>query len=85
MILVTSCTITIREALPARTATEQLLTSVAIEQAVERLPLTNIPLGVKIYLDSSNFVRADPKNRDDKYAISAIKEQLLKKRALDVR
>jgi hypothetical protein len=73
IILVTGCTTTIRETLPSRTATEQLLISVAVDQAVARLPFS-IPTGTKIWLDSSNFT-----GYDTQYAISTIKEQLLKR------
>jgi hypothetical protein len=72
-VLITGCTTTIRETLPSRTATEQLLISGAVDQAVARLPFS-IPTGTKVWLDSINFTGFDAQ-----YAISAIKEHLLKR------
>jgi hypothetical protein len=73
MMLITGCTTTIRETLPSRTATEQLLISGAVDQAVAHLPF-KIPTGTRVWLDSSNFT-----GYDTQYAISTIKEQLLKR------
>jgi hypothetical protein len=72
IVLITGCTTTMRETQPPRTATEQLLISGAVDQAVARLPF-NVPEGTKIWLDTSNFT-----GYDAQYAISAIKEHLLK-------
>jgi hypothetical protein len=71
MALITGCT-TIRETQPPRTATEQLLISGAVDRAVARLPF-RVPEGTKIWLDTRNFT-----GYDLQYAISAIKEHLLK-------
>ncbi|MGE5146759.1 MAG: DUF6655 family protein [Candidatus Eiseniibacteriota bacterium] len=65
------CT-TERETSPPRTATEQLLISTAADRAAQQVSLT-VPKGAKLFVDSSNF-----EGTDAKYAIGALREQLLK-------
>lgn len=69
--IVTGCS-TVRKTLPPRTATEQLLISAAVDRAIERLSFS-VPVGAKIWLDTRNFT-----GYDAQYAISAIKEYLLR-------
>jgi hypothetical protein len=57
---------------PPRTATEQLLISAAADRAAERVKL-DVPKGAKLFVDSSNF-----DGTDAKYAIAALREQLLR-------
>lgn len=65
------CT-TARETNPARTATEQLLVSTAADHAADRLEL-GLPKDTKVFLDAQYF-----EGTDQKYAISTIRDQLLK-------
>lgn len=74
-LLLTSCT-TIRMTEPARSATEQLLISTAVDHAVEGLSF-NVPESTKILIDTKNF-----SGYDVDYAIGAIKEHLLRHKAL---
>ena len=69
--LSTACT-DVKESLPSRTATEQLLISSAADNAANRLKL-ELPPGNKAFVDVSNFEGADAK-----YAASAIKESFLR-------
>ncbi len=64
------CT-TIRNTDTQRTATEQLLISVAADKAAKSLTL-NIPKGNRVFVDASNF-----EGYDSKYAIGAIRDHLL--------
>ena len=66
------CT-TERSSSPTRTATEQLLISTAADRAARNLAL-QMPRGKKLYIDTSNF-----DGTDGKYAISAIKAELLRR------
>jgi hypothetical protein len=66
-----ACT-TQRDSQPARTATEQLEISAAVDRAVEQIDL-KIPAGTKIFVDTADFDAID-----GKYAIGAIKDRLLK-------
>src|SRR4051794_11257477 len=66
-----SCT-SVRETFPPRTAMEQLLISGAVDDALTRLQL-DIPGGTKVWIDSSNF-----DSYDQKYAIGAIRDRLLR-------
>ncbi|MCG5239884.1 DUF6655 family protein [Azospirillum doebereinerae] len=60
---------------PARTATEQLLISTAADKAAERLAETLSVTG-SVYVDSSSV-----EGYDNKYAISAIRDALLRRGA----
>jgi hypothetical protein len=62
----------VRETQPPRSAMEQLLISGAVDDALKRLQL-DIPADRKIWVDASAF-----ESYDQKYAIGAIKEQLLR-------
>jgi hypothetical protein len=61
-----------KESSPARTATEQLLLSTAADRAVKRMALA-IPSGKKVFVSTSYF-----EGVDSKYAVSAIRDRLLK-------
>lgn len=58
---------------PTRTATEELLISTAADRAAKNLAL-KMPTDQKVFLDPTNF-----EGTDAKYAISAIKDELLKR------
>ncbi|MCE9649801.1 MAG: hypothetical protein K8R18_09285 [Parvibaculum sp.] len=58
---------------PPRTATEQLLISTAADRAAKNLAL-QMPSDKALYIDTSNF-----DGTDSKYAISAIKAELLRR------
>src|SRR5262249_56835773 len=64
-----------RETEPARTATEQLMISTAVDRAVDRLNL-KIPAGTKLWVDAANF-----DGYDQKYAVGAIRDRLLREGA----
>lgn len=66
-----SCT-SVRETSPARSAMEQLLISGAVDDALMRLRL-DMPAGRLVWVDAGDF-----EGYDQKYAIGAIKEQLLR-------
>jgi hypothetical protein len=57
---------------PPRTATEQLLISSAADRAARQVSL-RVPRGSKLFVDADNF-----EGTDSKYAIGALREQLLK-------
>ena len=63
---------TTRESQPARTATEQLLISTAVDRALDRMNL-RIPEGTKIWVDAANF-----EGYDQKYAVGAIRDRLMR-------
>jgi hypothetical protein len=63
---------TTRESEPARTATEQLLISTAVDRALDRMNL-KIPEGTKIWVDAANF-----DGYDQKYAVGAIRDRLMR-------
>jgi Family of unknown function (DUF6655) len=67
---------TTRETEPARTATEQLLISTAVDRALDRLHL-NVPAGTKLWVEAANF-----DGYDQKYAVGAIRDRLLREGAL---
>jgi hypothetical protein len=69
---ISGCT-TERHSLPSRTATEELLISSAADRAAQNLNLS-LPTDRKLYVDSSNF-----EGPDSKYAISAIKSEILRR------
>ncbi|MBY3756441.1 DUF6655 family protein [Azospirillum formosense] len=69
--LAAGCT-DVKESLPSRTATEQLLISSAADNAANRLRL-DLPADKRAFLDTGNF-----DGTDAKYAASAIKESLLR-------
>jgi hypothetical protein len=71
-LLLAGCT-TERTSTPTRTATEQLLISTAADRAAKQLAL-QMPKDLKLYIDTSNFEATD-----GKYAISAIKSELLRR------
>jgi hypothetical protein len=70
-LLAGGCT-TSRETEPARTATEQLLISNAADRAAAHLNF-NLPGGAKVFVDATNF-----EGTDAKYAIGAVRNQLLR-------
>lgn len=72
--VVAGCSTT-RESNPKRTATEQLLISTAADHAADQLEL-GLPKGTKVFLDTQYFEGAD-----QKYAISTIRDRLLKQGA----
>ena len=61
-----------RETSPQRSATEQLLTSTAVDRAVEGMDL-KIPQGTKVFLDAGQL-----EGSDGKYASGAMKDRLLR-------
>lgn len=67
-----------RTSLPDRTATEQLLISTAADRAAKNLSL-DMPVNQRVFVDTTNF-----KGIDGKYAMSAIKDELLRRGALIV-
>jgi hypothetical protein len=69
-ILLSGCA-TVRESYPSRTATEQMLISEATEDAARQLVVA-IPANRLCYLDTTNFEGVDAK-----YAVSAIRQQLM--------
>lgn len=69
--LAAACT-DVKESLPSRTATEQLLIASAADSAAGNLKL-DLSNGRKAFVDTSNF-----EGSDAKYAASAIKESLLR-------
>ena len=68
---------------PPETATEQLLITTAIDNAVANLNVA-IPAGTRIFVDTSYFdgVGRDQKVLFPKYAMAAIREKLLRSGAL---
>ncbi len=74
-------TVTMTE--PPETATEQLLITTAIDNAVANMNV-GIPPGTKIFVDTSYFdgVGRDQKVLFPKYAMAAIREKLLRSGAL---
>jgi hypothetical protein len=73
-LLIAACSSS-RDTLPARTATEQLLISTAVDNAVERIHI-DIPDETKVWVDIGNF-----EGYDQKYAIAAIRDRLLRQGA----
>jgi hypothetical protein len=65
----------VRETSPPRTATEQLLVSTAADEAAAQISLP-VAKGTSVFVDATNFDGVD-----GKYAIAAIREQLLKQGA----
>jgi hypothetical protein len=74
-------TVTVTE--PPETATEQLLITTAIDNAVANMNIA-IPAGTRIFVDTSYFdgVGRDQKVLFPKYAMAAIREKLLRSGAL---
>lgn len=74
-------TVTVTE--PPETATEQLLITTAIDNAVANMNI-EIPAGTRIFVDTSYFdgVGRDQKVLFPKYAMAAIRENLLRSGAL---
>jgi hypothetical protein len=70
-LIVGACS-TVRDTLPARAATEQLLLSAAVDRAARQLTL-NIPRDKKVYVDSQYV-----EGYDSKYAAGAIRDSLLR-------
>lgn len=68
---VTACSSS-QQSLPDRTATEQLLISTAVDRAANSM-VVGIPDGKTVFVDTQNF-----EGYDSKYAISAIRDSLLK-------
>lgn len=75
LLVVAGCT-TMRETSPGRTATEQLLISAAADRAARDVAL-KMPGGAKVHIDTSYF-----EGFDSKYAIGALREEILKHGAL---
>ena len=71
MLALSACT-TVRETIPQRSATEQLLISTAVDRAVDGMDL-KIPAGTKVFLEAGQL-----DSSDGKYAAGAIKERLLR-------
>lgn len=67
-----ACT-SMRESQPGRTATEQLLFSVAAERAAEQLAL-NIPDDTKVFVDAAYV-----EGTDSKYLLSTIRDRVLRR------
>jgi hypothetical protein len=65
-----------RESQPARTASEELLISSAVDHALDRLHV-NIPKGTRVWVNADNF-----DGYDQKYAVGAIRDRLLRQGAL---
>jgi hypothetical protein len=65
-----------RESQPARTASEELLISSAVDHALDRLHV-NFPKGTRIWVSADNF-----DGYDQKYAVGAIRDHLLRQGAL---
>ena len=81
-VFVGACTsVTVTE--PPETATEQLLITTAIDNAVANMNVT-IPGGTRIFVDTSFFdgLGRDQKVLFPKYAMSAVREKLLRSGAL---
>lgn len=70
--LLAGCT-TEKTSSPTRTATEQLLISTAADRAAKNLSI-QMPASDRVFVDSTNF-----EGTDGKYAISVIKDELLKR------
>jgi hypothetical protein len=75
-VLVSGCT-TLRETSPTQTAREQLLLSKAADQASAEIQ-PNLPLGTKIYIDTSDFGVDNGAEYQKEYAVGAIEAALLK-------
>jgi hypothetical protein len=71
MLCLAACS-TARESEPGRTATEQLLFSVAAERAVDQLAL-DIPADTKVFVDPAYV-----EGTDSKYLLSTIRNRVLK-------
>lgn len=69
-LIISGCSST-RRTEPARTATEQLLISAAVDHALDGLDL-RIPRGTKLWVDARNF-----DGTDEDYAVGAIRDYLL--------
>jgi hypothetical protein len=69
--LLAGCTIS-RVTDPPRTATEELLISTAADRAADNLQV-KIPHGTRVFVDTSQFA-----GTDDKYALGAITEHILR-------
>ncbi len=65
----------VRETLPSRAATEQLLISKAADQAADAVAQI-VPADRAVFLDSSNF-----EGTDSKYAIAAVRDSILRRGA----
>jgi len=72
LLLAAGCT-TIKQSDPPRTAEEEMLISSAADRAAVQLSL-EIPKGTKAFIDTTNF-----EGTDSKYAIGAIRGELLEK------
>jgi hypothetical protein len=65
-----------RDSQPARTATEELLISSAVDHALDRLHV-DIPKGTRIWVSADNF-----DGYDQKYAVGTIRDRLLRQGAV---
>ncbi|HET6224488.1 MAG TPA: DUF6655 family protein [Dongiaceae bacterium] len=75
LVVVVACS-SERETQPARTASEQLMISSAVDHALDRLHV-DIPRGTRIWVNADNF-----EGYDQKYAVGAIRDHLLRQGAL---
>jgi hypothetical protein len=81
--VVAGCT-TVTMSEPPQTATEQLLVTTAIDDAIAKMNVSSIAAGTRIFVDTSFF---DGTGRDrtilfPKYAMGAVRERLLRAGAL---
>lgn len=81
-VVLAACT-TVQVTEPPETATEQLLITTAIDNAVSKMNVA-IPAGTRIFVDTSYFdgLGRDQKVLFPKYAMSAVREKLLQGGAL---
>lgn len=70
-LLLSGCEIN-RETQPARTATEELIISAAVDRMVNTLDV-HVPSGTKVFVDGTYF-----DGTDSKYALGAIRDRLLR-------
>lgn len=71
MLALAACS-SVRETLPARAATEQLLISKAADRAAEAVA-QYVPADRTVYVDATNF-----EGNDGKYAVAAIRDSMLR-------
>lgn len=65
----------VRESLPSRTATEQMLLSTASDRAADKIA-NAVPSGKAVWVDATNF-----EGTDGKYAVAAIRDRILQRGA----
>ena len=74
--LLWGCTVE-TETNPARTATEQLLISAAIDKAAHAISI-NLPSDQRVYLEPATFEGVDVRGADAKYTFASVQESLLR-------